>query len=66
MPKKITSWDPIIFKVYVEIQMSGKTNMADTKKVVELSGGFLTEKDVRNVRSNYDKFVDKFRHLQIK
>ena len=48
------------FKVFLEIQNSGKTNMLEIRKVLELSRGKLTRADVFDILENYGKYFVKF------
>ena len=46
------------FEAYERVRQSGVTNMWDVKRVVELSGGELTEDDVLDIIKNYAEYRD--------
>lgn len=48
------------FDLYEKIRKSGKTNMLDVRKVIELSKGGLTHSDCLSIVGNYKKFALKF------
>ena len=48
------------FEAFVDVQMSGLTNMLNTKVVAELSGDILTKKDVIAIISTYDALAEKY------
>lgn len=49
-----------MFDAYEEVRKSGETNMYDIPRVVELSGGVLTEQQVCNIIRYYDYLKDKY------
>lgn len=49
------------FELYEKIRKSGKTNMLDVKKVIELSNGGLTHTDCLTLVANYKLFANKFK-----
>lgn len=46
------------FKAYVDVRLSGATNMFDTPKVTELSG--LDRKQILTIMANYSRLKFKF------
>lgn len=48
------------FAAYVKVQMGGRTNMLDTKAVVELSGFAITSKEALGIISAYDALAEKY------
>ena len=46
------------FEAYVDVQMSGVTNMFDVRTVGELSG--LEEKEIMKIMKNYGTLKDKY------
>tara|TARA_Y100000004_G_scaffold164282_1_gene194297 strand:+ start:49 stop:231 length:183 start_codon:yes stop_codon:yes gene_type:complete len=46
------------FEAYVDVQMSGVTNMMDLKTVSELSG--LERQEIITIIRNYNKLQDKY------
>ena len=58
---RLQSWEYVRkedFESFVEVQMSGRTNMVDTRAVCDLSG--LTEDQVSIIRKNYSDLKAKF------
>jgi len=51
------------YTIYELIRQSGKTNMFDYKKVIELSFKTLEEKDVIDIMRNYTKYKNKFEFI---
>jgi len=50
----------ITFKTFQKIQESGKTNMMDIKKVIELSNNKLTKEDCLDIMENYSEYESEF------
>jgi len=48
------------FQAYVEVQMSGATNMWDTKMVSELSDEVISSKEVLEIIKQYDGLMEKY------
>ena len=46
------------FEAYVDVQMSGVTNMMDVKTVSELSG--LERQEIITIMRNYNKLQEKY------
>ena len=46
------------FEAYVDVQMSGVTNMFDVKTVSELSG--LEKEDIMTIMKNYGQLKEKY------
>ena len=46
------------FEAYVDVQMSGVTNMMDVKTVSELSG--LERQEIITIMRNYNELQDKY------
>jgi len=46
------------FKAYVDVQMSGVTNMFDVKTVGELSG--LEKEEIMTIMKNYGQLKEKY------
>lgn len=44
------------FKIYQEIQFSGKTNMFDIKRVIQLSDYTLSREDCLDIMKNYETY----------
>ena len=49
-----------VFLEYEKIRKSGKTNMLDTKRVVELSGNFLSEWQVNYIIRHYEELAQAY------
>lgn len=50
------------FEAFVEVQMSGRTNMFDVRTVCMLSGGVLTREDCMDIMKgdNYSKYKEEY------
>lgn len=48
------------FQAYVDVQMSGETNMLDVIMVVHLSDDRLTTEEVSCIISNYSALLEKY------
>lgn len=48
------------FQAYVDVQMSGVTNMWDVSYVVELSRGLLTENDCLYIMKHYGELKKQY------
>jgi len=49
------------FEAYVDVQMSGVTNMMDVKTVSELSG--LERQEIITIMRNYNELQDKYESI---
>ena len=49
------------FEVYVDVQMSGLTNMMDVRTVSELSG--LERQEIITIMRNYNELQDKYESI---
>ena len=47
------------FEKYLEIQMSGVTNMFNITRVVDLSNGVLSREDCLDIMKNYSEYETK-------
>ena len=52
--KDITEED---FRAYEKVRISGQTNMLDTDKVSELSGGVLTKEKILKIIRHYETLL---------
>ena len=48
------------FEAYESIRKSGKTNMFDVKRVIELSDNELTKEDCLDIMKNYSKYKKEY------
>ena len=61
MNKKLNEMEKITkeqFEAYVDVQMSGITNMFDVRTVGELSG--LEKEEIMEIMKNYGELKDKY------
>ena len=48
------------FQAFVDVQLSGVTNMMDTRRVAEETDGVLTKNDVRNIITHYNTLLTQY------
>ena len=48
------------FQAFVDVQLSGVTNMIDTRRVAEETDGVLTKNDVRNIITHYNTLLTQY------
>ena len=48
------------FQAFVDVQMSGVTNMMDTRRVAEETYGELTRSDVKTIIGSYNELLEKY------